>query len=351
MDALPGAPYNAPSESSRWFRMSAELDIIARIARAVPSHTSPALPLTIGDDAALLRPPRGKQWVLTCDAFVEDVHFLGNVHPAEAVGYKALARAVSDLAAMGATPRVFLLTLGLPADRTGAWLDTFLRGLARAARAYDLVLAGGDTFRSTAVFVSITAIGEIVNGHAVKRSGARPGDRIYLSGVAGAAELGLQLILRGFSRSRRWKTILRPHLFPVPRLKLGSWLAKHRLASAMLDTSDGLSTDLDHLCRASGTGARIFAARLPAVKVPGELRRRGFDPLQLALHGAEDYELLFTVPSKRVHKLPARFDGVPLTCIGEITEPPQLLLVGENGSVQPLQPAGWDHFRSKPAQS
>ncbi|MCL6480135.1 MAG: thiamine-phosphate kinase [Firmicutes bacterium] len=326
--------------------MPAEADIIARIARKVPSRPSAALPLSIGDDAALLRPPKGKHWVLTCDAFAEDVHFLARAQPAAAVGYKALARAVSDLAAMGATPRVFLLTLGLPAHRTGAWLDAFLRGLARAARAYDLVLAGGDTFRSSAVFVTITVIGEIAVGHAIQRSGARPGDRIYLSGVAGAAELGLQLILRGLDRSRRWKTLLRAHFFPEPRLKLGSWLAKHRLASAMLDTSDGLSTDLDHLCRASGTGARIFATRLPVVAVPAELRRQGFDPLHLALHGAEDYELLFTVPRHLVRKLPTRFGGVPLTCIGEITEPPQLLLVDENGALGPLPPAGWDHFRT-----
>jgi thiamine-monophosphate kinase len=322
-----------------------EREIIQRIQRALPSRAPRSLPVGIGDDAAVLRPTKKKQWVLTCDAFAENVHFLARVHRPGVVGYKSLARAVSDLAAMGATPRYFLLTLALPAHRTGDWLDEFLRGMARLARACGLVLAGGDTLRHATVTVAITAIGEISPGRAVQRSGAKPGDRIYVSGALGGAQLGLELILRGLYKDRRWKKLLQPHLHPVPRLRLGRWLAEKRLASAMIDTSDGLSTDLGHLCQASGTGARIFLSRLPMIRVPLALQQRGFDPLELALHGAEDYELLFSVPRARALQLPTRLQGVPLTCIGEVTAARNIVLVGEDGTEQPLPAQGWDHFR------
>lgn len=324
--------------------MPKESEIIQRIRRALPSRALRGLLVGIGDDAAVLQLPKRKQWVLTCDAFAENVHFLAHVHRPEIVGYKSLARAVSDLAAMGATPRYFLLTLALPDHRTGGWLDAFLRGMARLARACSLVLAGGDTLRYATVTVAITAIGEISPGRAIQRRGAKPGDFIYVSGALGGAQLGLELILRGLYKDRRWKKLLRPHLHPVPRLRLGRWLAEKRLASAMIDTSDGLSTDLGHLCRASGTGARIFLSRLPMVRVPLALQQRGFHQLELALHGAEDYELLFSVPRARTSQLAARFQGVPLTCIGEMTAAKSIVLVGEDGTEQPLPARGWDHF-------
>ncbi len=326
--------------------LSNETQLIERIRRRLPAR-SRALRIGIGDDAAVLEPPRGAEWVLTCDAFLENVHFLAAAHPPQAVGYKALARAASDIAAMGAAPKFFLLSLALPTHRVGDWLDDFLRGMARAARRFGLVLAGGDTAKYPTVAINITVIGEAPHGRAVLRSGARPGDVLCVSGRLGAAQLGLELFLRGLHRERRWRALLQTHLYPPLRLALGQQLARHGIASAMIDTSDGLSTDLAHVCGASGVGARVLAGRIPAVRVPEGLRARSFDAFELALHGGEDYELLFTVPRRRLKKLPRSFRGVRITPIGEIVRGRSIVLVGEDGRESPLTPRGWDHFRAK----
>lgn len=168
-----------------------------------------------------------------------------------------------------------------------------------------------------------------------------------VSGRLGEAELGLGLIQRKMHQRKRWAGLLKKHFYPEPRLALGEWLASRRYASSMIDTSDGLSTDLGHICAASEVGATLWAPKLPAVKVPVELQRLGFDPLNLALHGGEDYELLFTVPRKFSGRLPARLNGVPLTAIGEITREKKVVLLHADGSSVALQPKGWDPFRKK----
>lgn len=331
--------------------MLSENELIEHIRRRFAPRAAVArksgLLLGIGDDAAVLRPSGRADCVLTCDAFLENVHFLAAVHPAEAVGYKALARATSDLAAMGATPRYFLLSLALPANRTEAWLDSFLRGLARAARRLGVTLAGGDTSRHPTIAISITAVGEVSKDRAVTRSGARPGDLIYVSGRLGAAQLGLELILSGLHRKRRWKPLLRRHLYPDLHLDLGRWLAERQLASAMIDTSDGLSTDLGHLCRASRVGARLWANCIPRVRVPPALLARGIDPEQLALHGGEDYELLFTVRGRLSKLIPDLHRGTPISAIGEIIRGRKMVLVEADGRSVELVARGWDHFRTK----
>jgi thiamine-monophosphate kinase len=336
--------------------MTTEDRLIERIRRALPSRERAGrrrLRLGIGDDAAVLRFSSRTDWVLTCDMFLENVHFLAAVHPPEVVGYKALARATSDIAAMGARPRYFLLSLALPTHRTTQWLDGLLRGMSRAARRFGLVLAGGDTARLSTVTISITVLGELGEGGAVKRSGARPGDLIYVSGRLGGAQLGLELILRGMHRDKRWRAQLRPHFCPPVRIGVGEWLAKPRrgapngVASAMMDLSDGLSTDLARLCAASGVGATIYVDRLPTVPVPEALARHGFEAGELALHGGEDYELLFTVPRRRALLMPKSISGIPLTCIGEITRSKGLVLVEKTGRAHPLETKGWDHFRSR----
>lgn len=355
--------------------MRDEDQLIQRIARAVPSVTGHArdsygLVLGIGDDAAILSSRSGQQWVVSCDAFVEGVHFLADIHPADSVGYKALVRAASDLVAMGAAPRLFLLTLALPQPRTGPWLDQFLGGMRRAAKYLDMRLAGGDTTTSTTVSISITVLGQIESAdqtgrthtrHArneggraqpLTRSGGRPGDKIYVSGTLGRAQIGLDLI-------RRWKKttetaakamqeMLPPHLYPRLRVELGRWLARNRVASAMMDLSDGLSSDLTRLCRASGVGAKLYAERIPAVSASPSLLKllpRRFDPLTAALHGGDDYELLFTVPAANEKRLRAAPDSSELTCIGELMRDRHIVLVGTDGKATPLRPAGWDPFR------
>jgi len=310
-----------------------------------------ALELGIGDDAAIIRPNGRADWVLSCDAFLEGIHFLPDVHPPDSVGYKALARAISDLAAMGARPRFFLMTLALPASRTGAWLDEFVTGLNRASRALGIALIGGDTTRNPLVMVSITVVGEVPRGKALRRGGAHPGDSIFVSGALGRAHLGLELIRKGLGRRRSLKNWLQPHLYPSIRLQLGAWLARNRVASATMDLSDGLSTDLPRLCAASRIGARLWAERIPRVDptAPALAPIRSFhlDPLAMALHGGEDYELLFTVPPRNLNRLRKAPGFANLTRIGEITKVRSITLVGSNGRSRPLESLGWDPFRQK----
>ena len=324
--------------------MDREEQLIEQVIRRFPFKRN-SLRVGIGDDAAVLRPSSGTEWVVTTDAFLETVHFLRKIHPAEVVGSKALARATSDIAAMGARPRYFFLTLGLPEACTGAWLDEFLRGMARAAKRFGLTLAGGDTTKYSQIVISLTVMGEIDRGKSILRSGAKPGDLLFVSGRLGEAELGWRLMQRKLHKQARWGGLLKKHLRPEPRLALGQWLAAHQCATSMIDTSDGLSTDLGHICKASGVGARVWAKKIPAVRVPAELRHRNLDPLQLALHGGEDYELLFTVSKRFAGRMPHKVAGIPVTQIAEITHEKKVVLVGTDGHNNPLLPGGWDPFR------
>jgi len=333
--------------------MHKEDQLVERIGRKVPSivghGASRVLRLGIGDDSAILSPGAGSDWVLSCDAFLEGVHFLAKVHPPDSVGYKSLVRAASDLVAMGASPRYLVMTLALPASRIGTWLDGFLAGMARAARYLGMRLIGGDTTKSGSVSISITVLGEVPRGRALRRSGARPGDLIYVTGKLGRAQLGLELVRANLARRSGLQDVLRQHLYPRIPVKLGEWLARSQTASAMMDISDGLSTDLSRLCGASRTGARIEAQHVPRVSIPAGLFRgaRRMDPLQMALHGGDDYGLLIAVPRRRVNRLQRAPDFLSLTCIGEITPDRRILLVNDNGSTTALEAHGWDPFRRK----
>ncbi len=303
--------------------------------------------LGIGDDAALFCPKHGHEIILTCDWFLEGTHFLPKKHPPDAVGWKCLARAVSDIAAMGGAPRCFLLGLALPETRTGRWLDVFLGGLRRASGKLQCALAGGDTTRRDEILINITAVGEVPAGRALLRSGARADDLIYVSGRLGEAELGLQIVRRSEGAASQQDPLTRKHLYPQPRLALGQWLAKKGLASAMMDLSDGLSSDLARLCAASAVGARLEKRKIPQVRTPHLALKHGHHPEQLALHGGDDYELLFTVPPPKIKLLPKSFQGVGLAAIGKITRERDVLLVEENGRESPFTPAGWDPFRKR----
>ena len=312
------------------------------------SVLSTSVALGPGDDAAVLSPSGKTELVLTCDASLEGVHFRRDTHPSQSIGYKSLARATSDLAAMGAAPRFFLLTLGLPKSIRSAWLDEFLQGMRRAAREFDLNVIGGDTTVSSQIVISVTVVGEIAHGLAVGRSGARPGDLIYVSGTLGGAQLGLELVLAGHAGDPRFRAVLARHLYPKIRIGLGSWLAQHRIPTAMIDVSDGLSTDLVRLCQASKTGARIYADRIPRPRIPSRvlkyLRGHRSNPLKMALNGGEDYELLFTVSKSKVGSLKRSADLSSLTHIGEITAARSLRMVDHAGQEQKLKPRGWDPF-------
>jgi thiamine-monophosphate kinase len=302
--------------------------------------------LGIGDDAALWKPRPGHEVILTCDWFLEGTHFLRDKHPPDTVGWKSLARALSDIAAMGGAPVCFLLSLALPTGLIGSWLDVFLAGLSHAARRFSCPLAGGDTTRRNEVLINITVIGQVASRRAVLRSGARPGHALFVSGHLGEAELGLRLLRKsGRIASRKKRSLLEKHLYPQPRLALGRWLAEQQLASAMMDLSDGLSTDLRRLCASSKVGARIDAAKIPTLRISFPFPDRSFDSLELALHGGDDYELLFSVPANKAQQIPRSHEGVPITRIGEITKPSSIVLIGRNGQQLPFANRGWDPFR------
>ena len=322
--------------------------VLQLIRRALnPRSLKPAafgIRVAIGDDATIWRPRRGHETVLTCDWFLEGTHFLLDRHPPDAVGWKCLARAVSDLAAMGAEPRCFLLSLALPTSRTTAWLKEFLHGLRAASRKLHCPAAGGDTTCRDDVLINITVVGECKRSRGVLRSGARPGDVIFVSGRLGEAEYGFELLRAARGPFHARDTRLLKHLYPEPRLALGAWLAKNRLATAMMDLSDALSSDLPKLCQASRVGASISEQTLPRVKIEQQ-RAKKFDAIDLALHGGDDYELLFTVAKKNVARIPKTFASVALTRIGEITSRKGVLLVDQRGAGRLIQNKGWDPFR------
>jgi thiamine-monophosphate kinase len=325
--------------------MTSEDKLIGRVRRRF-TQTRHRPRVGIGDDAAILAASGGTEWVVTTDAFLENVHFLRHIHSAKSIGYKALVRATSDIAAMGARARYFFLTLGFPRRCSGLWLDQFLAGMAGGARKFGLTLAGGDTTSYPLVIISLTVVGEVDRGRAILRSGARPGDLLCVSGRLGEAELGLRLIQANSNKQQGVTKLLKKHFYPEPRLKLGEWLNSRQFATSMIDTSDGLSTDLGHLCKASGVGAVVWASKIPAVRVPLKLQARALNPLQLALDGGEDYELLFTVPKRLISRLPHRLGRLPITVIGEITRSKKILVEDSKKRIKPLKPGGWDPFRA-----
>ncbi len=285
----------------------------------------------IGDDCAVLQVPHSHQLLVTTDFSLEGVHFQRKWHPPESVGHRCLARGLSDIAAMGGEPLAAFLSLALPAKLPQRWVDGFMRGFLTLAKQYGVTLAGGDTAQSPAgVLADIVVLGSAPQGTAVLRSGARPGDSLYVTGELGGSALLLERLLRG-SLKRPQPDRYPAHFFPTPRLAAGRALRERKLATAMIDLSDGLSTDLRHLCDESGVGARIYSEKLAVAGGPANLR--------FALHGGEDYELLFAARSK----VPARIAGVPVTRIGEITPGHKIVLL-EGGKERGLPAKGWEHF-------
>jgi thiamine-monophosphate kinase len=333
-------------------RLLSEASILRKIlasCRPSPSSSgvSQSIVLGIGDDAALFRPKPGYETILTCDWFLEGTHFLRDKHPPDSVGWKCLARALSDIAAMGGTPRCFLLSLALPGSLTGRWLDAFLAGLRHASRKFGCALAGGDTTQRHEVLINVTVIGEVKTRHAVRRSGARAGDTLYVSGRLGEAELGLHIVKQSKKPAEPGNPLTRKHLYPEPRVALGQWLSHAGLASSMMDISDGLSSDLQRLCAASGVGARLELTRIPLARIPKHSLLAGIDSTRLALHGGDDYELLFAVPPHKLRLVPASFQGVPLTAIGTISKERELIILEDGGGERPLVASGWDPFREQ----
>ncbi len=375
-----------------------ELALLRRIRLRAAHSQSPELQLGIGDDCALLRPAPGEELAVTTDLSIAGRHFRLDWHPAESIGHRALARGLSDLAAMGARPVAAFLSLALPPNlvqdskarsaarqpRSAAFqsashdsaarrsapapfIDRFLDGFFALADAHHLPLAGGDLSESPLAVADVILTGAVSQGKALLRSGAKPGDLIYVTGQLGAAAVGLEhltalaaALKRERSRQKssplppippRLKALLSRHLFPTPRVAQGLWLARNGLATAAIDLSDGLSTDLAHLCAESGVAAELDAAALPFAAAA--------TPIQV-LNGGEDYELLFTAPSAA--RIPSNIEGVTVTPIGRIVpanngaatdktarkrsaKPSNspITVITSKGAI-PLTPQGWQHF-------
>jgi len=310
-----------------------ERQIIEGIRRSA-GRLIPRAGVGIGDDCAVLRLPAGHEALVTTDFSLEGVHFRREWHPADSVGHRCLARGLSDIAAMGGTPYAAFLSLALPADLPQTWVDQFIAGLLKLARLHSVVLAGGDTAQSPdGVLADIVVLGSVPAGRAILRSGAMPGDLIYVTGRLGAAVAALKRLQRG--RTLR-PGANRKHFYPEPRIAVGQFLREKKLAPAMIDISDGLSTDLSHICEESGVGATIYANALP---VASGLGRNG---LEFALHGGDEYELVFT--ARRQRRIPKQIAGVPVTQIGEIVRGKQMKIVREDGTTEALRAGGWEHF-------
>jgi thiamine-monophosphate kinase len=317
-----------------------ETEFLAWVRRRT-GQPARGLRLGIGDDAALVEVPQGQELILTTDMSIEGVHFTAALHPPRAVGHRALARSLSDIAAMGGTPRYALISLALSERVTRTWMEEFFQGLQSLARRLGVAVIGGDTAIVRApTLIDVIVAGEVPRGRALRRSGARPGDRIFVSGRLGLSALGLRL-LPNPARHRKppERAAIRAHLFPQPQCALGRFLSGQGLATALMDLSDGLSTDLKRLCDASGVGARLFRERIPTPQLPDAA-----DALELALDGGEDYQLLFTVSPRRRSRIPPQFGKIPLHCIGEIEAARRLDLITPEGKRLPLEPRGYDHF-------
>lgn len=354
--------YQTENEFVQWLQA---LSALHRKGIGRSSKLERGVRLGIGDDAALLEVKSGCELILTTDMSIENVHFSRQLHPAESVGHRALARSLSDVAAMGGVPRYVLVSLAISKQISRDWVSRFYGGMQALARRFGVRLVGGDTAVVPGkTFIDVLVAGEVPSGKALRRSGARAGELIFVSGPLGFSALGLRLLRSGSARPPAAKTArlhreaqtgvpgalareaLHAHLYPEPQCALGKFLSSRGLASAMIDLSDGLSTDLDRLCTASGVGAQLWAARIPGPNLP-----EAADSLRWALHGGEDYQLLFTAPRRVASRLPSRFRGRALYQLGEIGASKGVRLIEPGGKVRSLEPGGWDHFRSSLSSS
>lgn len=323
-----------------------EFGLIGAIRRAARGAGGAGWRVGIGDDAAILRAPAGRELVATVDALIEDVHFRWSTTDARSLGHKTLAVNLSDLGAMGARPAGCLLVLGVPRGERGPRLAGFFGGLLGLARASRCPLVGGDTVSAPVWTLSLTALGTVARGRALLRSGARPGDRIFVTGALGAAALGLALLEAGRGARAASRAFARRQLAPDPPWRLGAALAARRDVTAAIDVSDGLLQDLGHVARESGVAAEVELERVPRARgLDAGARALGLDPDRLVLAGGEDYELLFCArPSAPSAAALSRRYGVRVSEIGSVRRGRGVRLLAR-GIPQQIPGHGWDHFK------
>ncbi len=330
-------------------KVTSENGLIRLLQHRYPAQ-SPLLKKGIGDDAAVIRPRNSKEyWLITSDMLLEGVDFHTEWTTPRRLGFKCISVNLSDLAAMGARPRFFTVSLAVPAGISERWILEFYDGLTDPAGSKGAQLIGGDLSRSkNGILISITALGESLNRKVLYRSGGRNGDLLYVTGILGRSAAGLKLLQDGSLRARSGpqRDAIQVHQMPEPRCEAAVWLSQCGMVHCMMDLSDGLSMDLPRMCAASGVGAEVLLDALPLF---AESRRWGCDPAELALHGGEDYELLFAVPSSKSRlferSYPSEFPKI--TKIGKMTRDAGSLLITESGkSSRQLPGHGYDHFHA-----
>jgi thiamine-monophosphate kinase len=331
-----------------------EFGLIQAIQKLSP-RIAPGVVIGIGDDAAGLTVSPNTLLLATTDMLIEDVHFDLSFTDFYSLGWKSAAVNVSDIAAMGGLPRFCLTSLGIPSYISVEHISEFYRGFNALLARHKTVLAGGDTCSSKrGLAISVTMLGEAQQKKTITRSGAKPGDKIFVTNTLGDSAAGLELLRNAECGMRNIKSEIRNpksaiaklterHLRPIPRVEWGRAIALFGCASAMIDVSDGISSDLAHICEQSNAGAFVYAAAIPfsrALQGSEALLKRPL--LEYALSGGEDYELLFTAPPAKLKKLQTL--GIPVTEIGEMTHSRELVLINEKGGRKQLKPTGYNHF-------
>jgi thiamine-monophosphate kinase len=330
-----------------------EFGLLQRIRGLVPALPA-AVSIGIGDDAAVLRMSPHRDLIVTTDMLVEAVDFDPAYGSFRQIGYKALAASLSDVAAMGGRPFAFLVGLAVPGRTPVRAVDELYHGMLSLARRHRVTLIGGDTSASPkGMLITVTVLGEVEPGRAVTRSGARAGDRIYVTGTLGDSRAGLEILKRRKKRKDSKSAagesyLIRRHFFPAPRVAFGRLLGRRGWATAMIDLSDGLASDLRHLCEAGRVGARLELDRLPvSAALAATARRLGRSAPEEALRGGEDFELLFSVREKDTAAVEtaAKRTALAITPIGVIVPKRRgITVIGQGGRETPLTSRGYEHF-------
>ena len=347
-----------PSFHQRRLSDSSEFQLIQAIRRQSTGPTHASLLKGIGDDAAIIEPLQNEHLLVSTDLLIEGIHFDLKLTSFHNVGYRATLANLSDMAAMGGIPRYVLTSVAIPPHYSLKDIRAMYRGLLSCCRQFNLQLIGGDTSASLmGMFLGITILGTVEKSRGLPRCGARIGDQIFTTGTLGDSWAGLKLLQPTGTKTkprpekRISQFLINRHLRPTPRIDIGRWLSTHRLATAAIDLSDGLSGDLAHLCRESGVGAMIDATKIPiSPQCRSFAQNRNLDPISIALEGGEDYELLFTVPEGHQNEMQRIEDhhGVRITFIGTIQPRKSGMRIKlANGSIRKIIVSSYDHFRRK----
>ncbi|MCK4728602.1 MAG: thiamine-phosphate kinase [Desulfobacterales bacterium] len=319
--------------------------IQGKVSQKLPSYVKKG----IGDDCAVVETSGERVLLVTTDTLIEGIHFTDQTLSPEALGWKALAVNISDIAAMGGTPRTAFLSIGVKPDTEISFIESFMAGFKALADKTGIILAGGDTVESpSSAVITVTLLGDCLPEHVVYRSGARVGDDVWVTGPLGNAAAGLFLLqTKEFAAPSGYEPLVRAHQKPMPPLDVGKALAESGLAHAMIDISDGIAKDLGHICEQSGVGAVLWGSSIPMsrnlLKLAAEAEKSA---LQWALHGGEDYELLFTASpadKEEIRSLTAKFSSTPATTIGTIIQDETVWLETERGKDR-LERGGYLHF-------